>query len=154
MSLTQDRFEGTIVGNLIAKPILVKNEDGSKVCLCRIATNPKARKFDSEGKEISHTERSKFRSIIDVKVMKQNMADKFYEHLQIGDRVILEGNLGTKKIKKGVWSPKEQKLVSITVDVDNDGQSVQEILEDRLIMWVHHFTKVINDKGNSLVEQF
>jgi single-stranded DNA-binding protein len=152
MSLTQDRFEATIVGNLIAKPTVVENEDGSKVCLCRVATNPRAKRFDRDGKEISHAERSKYRSVVDLKVVKQSTAERFSEFLQLGDRVILEGNLGTKKIRKGIWSPKEQKLVSVTIDVDNDG-GTQEIMEDRLVMWVHHFSKVVSSKGNNLVEQ-
>jgi single-stranded DNA-binding protein len=154
MSLTQDRFEATLVGNLIAKPTLVENEDGSKVCLCRVATNPRAKRFDNRtGKEIPAAERSKYRSVVDLKVVKQSMAERFAEFLQSGDRVILEGHLGTKKIRKGIWSPKEQKLVSVTIDIDNDGQSI-EIMEDRLVMWVHHFSKVVNSKGNNLVEQF
>lgn len=153
MSLTQDRFEATIVGNLIAKPTVVENEDGSKVCLCRVATNPRAKRFDHDGKEIPAADRSKYRSVVDLKVVKQSLSERFADFLQIGDRVILEGHLGTKKIRKGIWSPKEQKLVSVTIDVDDDGQSSQEIMEDRLVMWVHHFTKVVNSRGNNLVEQ-
>jgi len=147
MSFSQDKFQATIIGNLVANPSIIENDNGSKTCYCRIATNPKARRFAKDGTELSPEERVKFRTVLDLKINKTQAAEKFMELLKLGDRVLLEGVLGTRKVKKGFWSQKEQRFVTITVDVDNDESNIQEIIEDRLVMWVYDFSKVLSSSG-------
>lgn len=153
MSLNQDDFTSTIVGNLISEPNLVEDDNGNKVCYCKIATNPKAKKFDLKtGRELSPEERNKRRSFIELKIPKTAAAEKFAQLFSLGDRAYLSGELGTRKVKKAFWSDKEEKYISLKVDVDDDGKNVQEVWEDRLMMWVDEFAKVLNiDSVNYMV---
>lgn len=153
MSVNQDSFKGKIVGNLIAEPNLVEDEDGNKVCYCKVATNSKARKFDPKtGRELSPEERNKRRSFVELKIGKTAAAEKFAQLFSQGDRISVEGELGTRRVKKAFWSEKDEKYISVTVDVDNDGKNVQEVWEDRQMMWVEEFAKVVTAaEGNYLV---
>jgi single-stranded DNA-binding protein len=152
-NLNQDQFDVIIVGNLISEPSIIEDEDGNKVCFCRVATNPKAKKFDQRtGKELTPEERNKRRSFIELKITKTSAAEKFMQMFSQGDRIRVEGEIGTKRIEKAFWSKKEGKSISVTVDVDDDGQNVQEILEDRMVMWVYNFNKVTKDQhGNTSI---
>lgn len=148
MSLNQDEFTTTIVGNLIAEPNLVEDENGNKVCYCKIATNPKAKKFDLKtGKEMSPEERNKRRSFVELKIPKTAAAEKFAQLFAVGDRAYLKGELGTRKVKKAFWSDKDERYISLQVDVDEDGKNIQEVYEDRIMMWVEEFAKVLNEDG-------
>lgn len=148
MSLNQDAFEGTIVGNLIAEPTLVEDEEGNKVCYCKVATNSKARKFDPKtGRELSPEERNKRRSFVELKVPKTAAAAKFASLFQMGDRIWVKGDLGTRRVQKAFWSEKDEKYIKVVVDVDNDGKNEQEVWEDRLLMWVEEFAKVLTHEG-------
>jgi single-stranded DNA-binding protein len=153
MSINQDCFTSVIVGNLISEPNLVEDEDGNKVCYCKVATNSKARKFDPKtGRELSPDERNKRRSFVELKIAKTAAAEKFAQLFSQGDRIRCEGEMGTRRVKKAFWSIKDEKYVSVSVDVDNDKKNIQEVLEDRLMMWVEEFAKVITAaEGNYLV---
>jgi hypothetical protein len=148
MSMNQDKFYGEITGNLISEPNLVEDEEGNKVCYCKIATNSKARKTDPRsGRELTPEERNKRRSFVELKIAKSGAAEKFAKLFRQGDRANLKGTLGTRRIQKSFWSEKEQKYVTIKVDVDDDGKNVQEVWEERQMMWVEEFSKVISQDG-------
>jgi hypothetical protein len=151
-SLAQDQFDAIIVGNLVAEPKLVEDERGNKVCYCTVATNPKARLIDLKtGRKKNPEDRNKRRSFIDLKITKTPAAEKFAKMFSEGDRIRLEGQIGTKKVAKLFWSEKQQKLVPGKVDIDRDGKQVQSVYEDRWIMWVETFSKVVHDE-DSIIE--
>jgi single-stranded DNA-binding protein len=146
-SLAHDQFDAIIVGNLVSEPRLLEDEEGNKVCWCTVATNPRARKVDPmTGRELTPEERNKTRSFVDLKIAKTSSAEKFAKLLSEGDRVRLEGEMGTKKVEKSVWSKSKQKRVPVKVDVDGDRTNIQEVYDDRWIMWVDTFSKVIFDQ--------
>jgi single-stranded DNA-binding protein len=146
-SLAHDQFDAIIVGNLVSEPRLTEDEEGNKVCWCSVATNPRARKIDLKtGKEMNAEARNKRRSFVELKITKTAAAEKFAEALGEGDRVRLEGEMGTKKVEKSFWSKKQQKQVPAKVDVDGDGKNIQDVYEERWIMWVDTFSKVIYDQ--------
>lgn len=154
MSLHQDSFKGKIVGNLISDPSLVDDDNGSKICLCRVATNTKGRKFDPKtGRELRPDERHKYRSVVELRIVKPAVADKFAKLFKYGDRVTIKGEFGTRKVKKSFWSEKDREYVNIQVDVDNDGQNIQDVWEDQLVMVVDEFAKIVlSSEGNYLVQ--
>jgi hypothetical protein len=152
MSMNQDRFYGEITGNLISEPNLVDDGEGNKVCYCKIATNSKARRFDPKtGRELSPEERNKRRSFVELKIAKTAAAEKFAKLFKQGDRANLKGTLGTRRLQKPFWSEKEQRYITIKVDVDEDGKNSQEIWEERLMMWVEDFSKVVSQDGMTYV---
>jgi single-stranded DNA-binding protein len=142
-NLNQDQFDAVIVGNLVSDPNLIEDEDGNKICFCRVATNPRAKKFDPKtGRELTPEERNKRRSFVELR-LKSGAAERFAELFVEGDRVRLEGEIGTRRIEKGFWSKKEGRFVSVNIDVDDDGKNVQDVYEGLLLMWVHHFSKIV-----------
>jgi|GEM_PF-5438814 len=150
-SLAQDQFDAIIVGNLVTEPRLTEDESGNKVCYCTVATNPKARLLDLKtGKKNNPEARNKRRSFVGLKITKTSAAEKFAKMFSEGDRIRLEGQIGTKKVAKLFWSEKQQKLVPGKVDIDRDGKQIQSIYEDRWIMWVETFSKVVHDEGSTI----
>lgn len=148
MSLSQDRYYGEIVGNLVSDPKLFEDLDGNKVCYCRIAVNPKAKKLDPRTKQVlSEEERNLRKAYIDLKIPKSAMAEKFAARLKKGDRVSVTGEMGNRKVEKLFWSKKENTFVSVTVDIDEDGQNCQKVYENHPMMWVDEFSQVIIDSG-------
>ena len=143
-TLNQDQFDAIIVGNLVSDPNLIEDEDGNKICFCRVATNPRAKKFDPKtGRELTPEERNKRRSFVELKITSTAAAEKFAELFVEGDRLRLEGEIGTRRVEKGFWSKKEGRFVSVNIDVDDDGKNVQDVYEGLLLMWVHHFSKIV-----------
>lgn len=155
MSLGQDAFKTEIVGNLTSDPVLVEDDSGSgnKVCYCKVATNPMAQKYDLRtGRELTPEERNKRRSFVELKITKTAAAEKFAEMFRKGDRAQLKGQCGTRRVEKAFWSEKDEKYLTVQVDVDNDGKNIQNIWEDRIMMWVDEFARVEIDSGhNTLV---
>lgn len=152
MSKNQDAFTATIRGNLISEPNLVEDEEGNKVCYCKIATNPKAKRFDPKtNRELTAEERNKRRSFVELKIPRSAAAVKFHALFKKGDRAELVGELGTRREEKVFWSEKAQKYVTVKVDIDNDGKNVQEIYEDQIMMWVEDFSKVVAQEGFNVV---
>jgi len=143
-NLNQDQFDAVIVGNLVSDPNLIEDEGGNKICFCRVATNPRSKKFDPKtGRELTPEERNKRRSFVELKITSTAAAEKFAELFVEGDRVRLEGEIGTRRVEKGFWSKKEGKFISVNIDVDDDGKNVQDVYEGLLLMWVHHFSKIV-----------
>ena len=148
MSKSQDQFSATIVGNLVAEPNFVTNSRGESVCYCKIATNPKAQRTDREtGRELSAEERNKRRSFVDLKISPTARAIKFKQLFHEGDRAEVIGECGTRREKKLFWSKSEQQLVNAQLDVDNDGQNIQDLHEEHLMMWVADFSKIVIQEG-------
>jgi hypothetical protein len=150
--MNRDEFWVKIVGNLITDPKLVEDDEGNKICYCRVATNPRARKVDpNSGETLSNEERNKLRTFADLKLRKTAAAEKFFEYLHAGDRVWIEGEGGTKKQPKMYWSEVEGAYTEVQVDVDGDGKNPQTIMEDRLVIRVSRFGKVETTHGVSTV---
>lgn len=146
-SFSRDRFDATIVGNLMADPFLSEDKGGNKFCSCKVATNPRARKTDPRtGRETHPEERNKRRSIIELRISDTSKAERFAKGFSEGDRVWLEGEIGTKTAEKTFWSSKQQKRVSVKADVDGDGKNMQDIHEKQWIMWVENFIKIVHEQ--------
>ena len=147
MSLHKDEFFVKIVGNLTANPKIASDEEGNKVCYCRIATNPRAKKVDPRtGKTLSEKERCRLRTFAELKVPKTAAAEKFYAVLQDGDRVRIEGEGGTKRVPKMVKSEEDGRWYEYQIDVDGDGKNLQTLMEDRLVIRVYRFEKILTDR--------
>jgi hypothetical protein len=143
LSIQKDEFSITMIGNLIADPKLIEDEDGNKVCFCRIASNPRARKVDPKtGKAIPDEERNRLRTHADLKIRSSEAAEIFYQTFKKHDRVWIKGEGGTKKIPKMYWSEVDQQYTPCEVDVDSDGKNVQLVTEDRLVIRVRRFMPV------------
>jgi single-stranded DNA-binding protein len=148
LSLNKDTFEVKIVGNLITDPKIAQDEEGNKVCYCRIATNPRARKVDIRtGKVLTDTERHRLRTFADIKIPKTSAAEKFFDNMRAGDRVWIEGEGGTKKVPRKIWSEEDQAYVNFEVDVDGRNEHFEVITDDQLVIRVYKFGKIINDRG-------
>jgi single-stranded DNA-binding protein len=142
-ALNRDEFWVRIIGNLIKKPKLVEDDDGNKVCYCKIATNPRARRFDPKtGQKMTEEERNNLRTIANIKITKGSTAERFSELFDQGDRVWIEGEGGTRKVLKKFWSEEEGKYISIKLDVDENGKNLEEITEDQLVIRVYKFGKI------------
>jgi hypothetical protein len=149
--MNKDEFYVKIVGNLITDPKLAEDEEGNKVCYCRIATNPRAKKVDPRtGKTLTEKERTRLRTFAELKIPKTAAAEKFYENLRDKDRVWIEGEGGTKRVPKMLWSEEEGRYTEYLVDVDGDEKHYQPLLEDRLVIRVYRFGKIIKQDENSI----
>jgi hypothetical protein len=134
---TQDEIFMRVVGNLVADPILHDDGKGSKVCICKIASNPPARRWNPRTNEpIPDKERNKTRSIMQLKFTKTGEAEEFAEKYRAGDRVIIEGNAISKEVPKMCFSHKENRLIPCIVDVDGDGKNIEHVMESRLSVTV------------------
>jgi hypothetical protein len=150
--VNRDEFYVKIVGNLITDPKIAQDEDGNKVCYCRIATNPRAKKVDPRtGKVLTDKERHRLRTFAELKIPKTAAAEKFFDNMSAGDRIWLEGEGGTKQVPKMLWSEEEGRYTEYMVDVDGDEKHYQPLLEDRLVIRVYRFGKVSNDNGISVM---
>jgi len=146
VSKKRDELTVRTIGNLISSPKLIEDGEGNKICYCRIATNPRARKFDKEtNRELTKEERNRSRTIAELKITNTAMAELFHRNMNIRDRVEIVGEGGTKQVEKLFWSNKNQDWVTLTIDVDEDGKNIQTIMEDRLIVYVKDFTKILLD---------
>jgi hypothetical protein len=142
MSKKQDTFNVEATGNLISTPTLVEDAEGNKVCYCRMATNPNAKKYTEDGEEVSREDRNKTRAILDLKITNTAMAEIFHDFFNIKDRIHVKGEGYTRQVEKKYWSPKQNSYIPISVDIDEDGQNVVTLMEDRLVIRVHDFSKV------------
>lgn len=149
----KDEFFVKIVGNLIADPKIAQDEDGNKVCYCKIATNPRAKKVDPRtGKVLSDKERHRLRTFAELKIPKTAAAEKFFNSMRDQDRVWIEGEGGTKRVPKMVKSKEDGCWYEYQIDIDGDGKNLQTLTEDRLVIRVFRFGKVITDRhGTSVV---
>lgn len=152
MSMNKDEFFVKIVGNLIADPKLAEDEEGNKVCYCKIATNPRAKKVDPRtGKVLSDKERTRLRTFAELKIPRTAAAEKFFSMMSNQDRVWIEGEGGTKRVPKMVKSAEDDKWYEYQIDVDGDGKNLQTLTEDRLVVRVYRFGKIINQDGVPVV---
>lgn len=150
--MNRDEYNVRIVGNLVQEPELVEDEEGNKVCYSKIATNPRAQKFDKDGNRIPDEERNRYRSFVSIIIPKTAAAEKFYEFMDERDRVWVEGEQKNKRVPQLFWSEKEQKYVTIDIDIDKDGRDIQTIMENQAIVRVHKFGKVRYTDGISSIE--
>jgi hypothetical protein len=152
LSMSKDEFYVKIVGNLIADPKLAQDEEGNKVCYCKIATNPRAKKVDPRtGKTLSEKERTRLRTFAELKIPKTAAAEKFFASMSNQDRVWVEGEGGTKRVPKMVKSEEDGKWYEYQIDVDGDGKNLQTLSEDRLVIRVYKFGKIVNHDGYNVV---
>lgn len=144
MSMNKDEFYVKIVGNLVTNPKLAEDEEGNKVCYCKIATNPRAKKVDPRtGKPLSKEERTRLRTFAELKIPKTAAAEKFFNMMTQWDRVWVEGEGGTKKVPKLLWSEEEQRKTEYLVDVDGKEENYEPLMEDCLVVRVWKFGKII-----------
>jgi hypothetical protein len=133
----KDEIFMRVVGNLIADPVVHDDGKGNKVCLCKIAANPPARRFHPVTREpIPDKERNKTRTIMQLKFVKTGEAERFAEGYKAGDRVQIEGDAITKEVPKMCFSNKENHWIPCIVDVDGDGKHIEHIMEGRITLTV------------------
>lgn len=151
MSLNRDEFWVKIRGNAVQDPRLVGENES--VCICKIATNPRARRVDPRTQEeIPNQERNATRTFVDLRIERPAMASKFAELIQSGDRIWVEGECETRRSKKLFWSDKEQAYVPVVVDIDEDGRRMEQMVEERLVMRVQEFGKIITQDSHTFME--
>jgi hypothetical protein len=148
LSLLKDKFEVKIVGNLVADPKIAQDEEGDKVCYCKIATNPRAKKIDKRTKKVlTDKERKRLRTVAELKIANSNMAEKFFAGLQDGDRIWLEGEGGTKRVNQKFKSKKDGSWGEYEVDIDGETQVIKENV---LVVRVYDFGKVNVDRDTGV----
>lgn len=129
----QDEIFIRVVGNLIADPLLHDDGKNGKTCICKIASNPPAKRWNPRTNEpISDKERNKTRSIMQLRFVKAAEAEDFAKKYKAGDRVIIEGDAISKEVPKMCYSHKEKHLIPCIVDVDGDRKNIEHVMESRL----------------------
>jgi single-stranded DNA-binding protein len=151
VSLNRDEFYVRIRGNVVQDPKLVG--DNESVCVCKIATNPRARRVDPRTQEeIPDEKRNATRTFLDMRFERPAMAAKFAENIHKGNRIWIEGEAETSRREKLFWSDKEQDWVPVTVDIDGDGKRLEQIIEERIVVRVQDFGRIVNQDGEALLE--
>lgn len=141
MSLTRDEFQTRIVGNVVLQPQLIQ-EGKTLAARARIATNPRAKKYDPRtGSRVPDEKRKRRRSFVELHVGKPAMAEKFYQLIHLDDRIWVEGECETISIPKLIYSPQRGELTPVQVDVDNNG-NYQTVMEDRVLLHITRFGKI------------
>lgn len=151
LSLNRDKFEVDVIGNIVQKPKLIE-ETGSIIGKARIATNPRANKLDPKtGEIVPDSRRKKRRTFIELRIEKPSIAERFCEGIHLNDRIWVKGECETISIPKLFRSNQEDKLVTINVDVDEDGKNIVLMTEERLLMHVKSFGKIELSDGNPML---
>jgi hypothetical protein len=139
-----------VVGNLITDPILRDDGKGNKICLCKLASNPPAKRFNPRTNEpISDKERNKTRTIIQLVFTRTGEAERFMESYQAGDRLEITGDGITKEVPKMCYSHKEKKWIPCIVDVDGDKQHIEHIMEGRMTITVSRCIPIFRNSENN-----
>ena len=151
MSLSRDKLDVDVIGNIVQKPKLI--EEGDKIVgRARIATNPRAHKIDPRtGELVPDSKRKQRRTFVELRIDKPSIAENFYENIRLNDRIWVKGESETISIPKLFWSEKENKLITIKVDVDEDGKNIILVTEERLLMHVETFGKIELSGGNPVL---
>lgn len=151
MILSRDKFEVDVIGNIVREPKLVQ-ENGIYIARSRIACNPRAHKIDPKtGDIVPDEKRKERRTFIELRVDKTSIAENFYSNITLNDRVWVQGECETINIPKLFHSNKENKLIPIKVDVDEDGKNIVLMTEERLLMHVKSFGKIELSEGSPML---
>jgi single-stranded DNA-binding protein len=152
--LLNDELFVKTIGNIVQEPKIVTDAAGNKICCSKLATNPRAIRYDPRtGQRVPDDERNEHRTFVELRILKPSAAEKFSKLFRKGDRIWVEGEAYTIQIPQLFRSNKRKALVSLKVDIDEDGKLVETIMQDRLALKVFKFGKVIIDveEGTSMM---
>ena len=139
----------TIIGNLIVKPVVRKDDKYGQVAYSRIASNPFGRKYDAQGEKIPEEKRNRMRNIFGIKVTDQRLIDSFANETDKRTRVFIEGIMGTRRVPLSVPHPEKRgKFIDLSEIeiIDDDGEKVilDNLKKEEPVIYLSRFLVVKN----------